>query len=50
MYGFGSTHLVLANDQHIVANYSLLWIDAAMTDGQMTHAKAFSHIDYCDIR
>ena len=40
----------LAKDQHLVAIDSLLLIDATMTDGQMTHAKAFSHIDYCDIR
>ena len=28
---------------------NFLCIDATMTDCQMTHVKAFSHIDHCDI-
>ena len=28
----------------------LLLIDATMTDGKVTHVKAFSHIDYCNTR
>ena len=43
---------VLAKYQHLVANErgQIILIDATMTDGQMTHVKAFSHIVYCEIR